>query len=127
MELREMRRIADHETRQYRTYKAYLKGYEDGGGDGTLALYVQRARWVWAVERVLEQIAAQDGTKAVFFRRYYGLDRPTRRRSDADCMLRLGMELCVSEAGLYKWRDEILTMLAVAGAQVKAFRPYEVQ
>ena len=42
-------------------------------------------------------------------------------------MLRLGMELCVSEAGLYKWRDEILTMLAVAGAQVKAFRPYEVQ
>ena len=124
MQLRELKRIAEKEVGRYRESAAFVRGYLDGGGTGESARYEERQRWVWAIDRVREQLAAAHPEKAAFFERLYRFDAPHGKRITKETMIKLSMELYTAPSTLYKWREEILLSIAIAAVQSKAIRPY---
>ena len=127
MHLREMKRMAEKEIMRYRESAAFVRGWLDGGGQGDPERFLERQRWVWAVERVLELLENKSPEKAVFCRRLYLLDKPHGRFSVPDTITKLSMELYVSPSTLYRWREEILLSVAIAAVQSRALRPYSVE
>ena len=119
-----MKRIAEREIDRYREHAAFVRGWIDGGGGGDTALFRERQRWVWAVERVRTLLEASEPEKAQFFVQHYSLDKPHGRRRERPSIVKLSMELHVSEATLYRWRSEILLSVAVAAVQSQALRPF---
>ena len=127
MHLKEMKRIAEKEILRYRESAAFVRGWIDGGGQGDPARFRERARWVWAVERVREAIHRRSPEKEGFFSRLYELDRPHGKRSIPASIVKLSMELYTSESTLYRWRDELLLSVAIAAVQARALQPFPLE
>ena len=123
----DLRHVAEQNAKRYRENRSFLQGYETtADADRTLpARYVEKAGWVWAVERVRADLARKEPEKERFFARLYHLDGPAPgtpgRRNE---ILKLSMELHVSPSTLYKWREMILADLLMAAVQAGALRPY---
>lgn len=124
MNLREWKQVAEREVRRYRESKAYVAGFDAAGAAGDPTKRNERARWVWAVESVRLHLLRTDPEKAAFFARLYRLDEPHGRLRQKETVLKIALELYISEATLYRWREEILYSVALAAAQVGAFRPF---
>ena len=57
--------------------------------------------------------------------RLFGLETPVpRSRSTRERMLKLAMELCVSESTLYKWREDVLEIVLYAAIDAGVVSPF---
>ncbi len=123
----DLRYAAEQNAKRYRENLSFLRGYEAAADAGRplSSRYVEKAGWVWAVERVRADLAAKDPEKERFFARLYHLDEPISghpgRGSD---IMKLSLELNVSPSTLYKWREMILADLLMAAVQAGVLRPY---
>ena len=120
--VKEWKRIAEREAMRYREHKAFIKGVEDANGV-VPERYGQSLRWVLAADLVLGRLKAHDPEKERFFRAYFGTDGK-RVRSGKRGMVALSFDFCVSQSTLYRWRNELLTLLVIAAAQTGALLPY---
>ncbi len=125
MNLREWKRVAEREVLRYRESKAYIAGFDAAGAEGDPTKRNERARWVWAIETVRLHLYKTDPEKANFFTRLYRLDVPHRHVRQKQQILPLAEELFISEATLYRWREEVLLSIALAAAQVGVMRPFQ--
>ena len=74
----DLRHAAERNAKRYRENLSYLRGYE-AAADADRPLspkYVEKAGWVWAVERVRAGLAQKEPEKERFFTRLYHLDSP---------------------------------------------------
>lgn len=110
----QLRKIAAHHAKCYRSYKAYLSGFEDAQPSELFETESHRikAGWVTAVEMVQKRLLAADPEKAMVFSRLFQLESGSRCRRNE--VIRLSMELHVSTANIYKWRESILDELLLA-------------
>ena len=125
MNLREWKQVAEKEVLRYRESKAYVAGFDAAGAEGDRTKRNERARWVWAIETVRLHLYKTDPEKGDFFVRLYRLDEPHRRIPEKQQILLLTEDLFISEATLYRWREEVLLSVALAAAQVGAMRPFQ--
>ena len=103
----DLRHAAEQNAKRYRENLSFLRGYEAAAEAGRPLpeKYLEKAGWVWAVERVRSDLAAKDPEKERFF-------------------AKLSMELNVSPSTLYKWRELILADLLMAAVQAGVLRPF---
>ena len=123
----DLRYAAEQNAKRYRENLSYLQGYEAAADAGRPlpAKYVEKAGWVWAVERVRADLKAKDPEKERFFARLYHLDEPIRGRSGRGSeIMKLSLELNASPSTLYKWREMILADLLLAAVQAGVLKPY---
>ena len=123
----DLRHAAEQNVRRYRENLSYLRGYEAAADAGRPLppKYVEKAGWVWAVERVRADLKAKEPEKEQFFARLYHLDEPASgtpgRRVE---IMKLSWDLNVSPSTLYKWRELILADVLMAAVQVGVLRPF---
>ena len=81
----DLRHVAEQNAKRYRENRSFLQGYETtADADRTLpARYVEKAGWVWAVERVRADLARKEPEKERFFARLYHLDGTKERNTEA--------------------------------------------
>lgn len=85
----------------------------------------QLARWTQAIEgaRAILHDAMPEKERAMT--RLFGLDAPTPRHLRAHTrLIRLSMDMNVSESTLYKWRNEILLLVMGAAIETGAVSPF---
>ena len=81
--------------------------------------------WVRAVDEARAYFHATDLTKERFMVRLFGLETPLpRSRSTRERMMKLAMELCVSESTLYKWREDVLEIVLYAAIDAGVVSPF---
>ena len=81
--------------------------------------------WVRAIDEARAYFHAADATKERFMVRLFGLETPVpRSRSTRERMLKLAMELCVSESTLYKWREDVLEIVLYAAIDAGVVSPF---
>ena len=123
----DLRHTAEQNAKRYRENLSYLRGYDAAAAAGRplSPKYVEKAGWVWAVERVRADLAGKEPEKERFFARLYHLDGPCRgtpgRGSE---IMKLSLELNVSPSTLYKWREGILADLLMAAVQAGVLKPF---
>ena len=123
----DLRHAAEQNARRYRENVSYLRGYEAAANaDRPLpSKYVEKAGWVWAVERVRADLLAKEPEKERFFARLYHLDEPVSghpgRRNE---IMKLALDLNVSPSTLYKWREMILADVLMAAVQIGVLKPF---
>ena len=123
----DLRYAAEQNAKRYRENLSFLRGYEAAADAGRplSSRYVEKAGWVWAVERVRADLAAKDPEKERFFARLYHLDEPiSGRPGRGSDIMKLSLELNVSPSTLYKWRETILADLLLAAVQAGVLRPF---
>ena len=123
----ELRHAAEQNAKRYRENLSYLRGYEAAATAGRPlpAKYVEKAGWVWAVERVRADLKAKEPEKERFFARLYHLDAPVSGHPGrGNEIMKLAMELNVTSSTLYRWREMILADLLMAAVQIGVLKPY---
>ena len=81
--------------------------------------------WVRAVDEARAYFHATDPTKERFMVRLFGLETPLpRSRSTRERMMKLAIELCVSESTLYKWREDVLEIVLYAAIEAGVVSPF---
>ena len=123
----DLRHAAEQNAKRYRENVSFLRGYEAAApADRPLPpRYVEKAGWVWAVERVRADLKAKDPEKERFFARLYHLDSATPGHPGRGSEItKLSLELNVTPSTLYKWRELILADLLMAAVQAGVLRPY---
>jgi len=123
----DLRHIAEQNAKRYRENVRYLQGYDAvAAAERPLpARYVEKAGWVWAVERVRADLKGKDPEKERFFARLYHLDAPrSGHPAQGSEIVKLSMELNVSPSTLYKWREMILADLLMAAVQIGVLKPF---
>ena len=81
--------------------------------------------WVRAVDEARAYFHATDLTKERFMVRLFGLETPLpRSRSTRERMMKLAIELCVSESTLYKWREDVLEIVLYAAIDAGVVSPF---
>ena len=123
----ELRHAAEQNAKRYRENLSYLKGYAAAAAAGRPlpGKYVEKAGWVWAVERVRADLEAKEPEKERFFARLYHLDAPCRGNPGrGNEIMKLSLELNVSPSTLYKWREGILADLLMAAVQAGVLKPF---
>ena len=123
----DLRHIAEQNAKRYRENLSYLRGYEAAADAGRPlpSKYVEKAGWVWAVERVRADLRAKEPEKERFFAELYHLDAPTHGTPGrAKQFTKLSLALNVSPSTLYKWREMILADLLMAAVQVGVLKPF---
>lgn len=120
----QLRKTAARHAKCYRSYKAYLSGFEDAQPSELFETEGHRikAGWVTAVEMVQKRLLAADPEKAMVFSRLFQLESGSRCRRNE--VIRLSMELHVSTANIYKWRESILDELLLAATQLDILQPF---
>ncbi len=74
--------------------------------------------WVRAIDAARAYLRAENPTKERFMSRLFGLETPLPRGQPVRArMIRLSMDLCVSESTLYKWREDILNLVLYAAIE----------
>ena len=123
----ELRHAAEQNAKRYRENLSYLRGYE-AAADADRPLsprYVEKAGWVWAVERVRADLKAKSPEKEQFFARFYHLDEPVSGHPGRGSeIMKLSLDLNVSPSTLYKWREMILADLLMAAVQIGVLKPF---
>ncbi len=123
----DLRHAAEQNAKRYRENLSYLRGYEAAADAGRPLppKYVEKAGWVWAVERVRADLKAKEPEKERFFAQLYHLDGPVGGHPGRGSeIMKLSLELNVSPSTLYKWREMILADLLMAAVQSGVLRPY---
>ena len=123
----DLRHAAEQNAKRYRENLSYLRGYEAAANAGRSlpAKYVEKAGWVWAVERVRADLKAKEPEKERFFARLYHLDAPVSGHPGrGNEIMKLAMELNVTSSTLYRWRELILADLLMAAVQIGVLKPY---
>ena len=123
----DLRHAAEQNAKRYRENLSYLRGYEAAANAGRSlpAKYVEKAGWVWAVERVRADLKAKEPEKERFFARLYHLDAPVSGHPGRGKeIMKLAMELNVTPSTLYRWREMILADLLMAAVQIGVLKPY---
>ena len=123
----ELRHAAERNAKRYRENLSYLKGYEAAADAGRPlpSKYVEKAGWVWAVERVRADLKAKSSEKERFFARFYHLDEPVSGHPGRGSeIMKLSLDLNVSPSTLYKWREMILADLLMAAVQIGVLKPF---
>ena len=123
----DLRHAAEQNAKRYRENRSYLRGYEAAADAGRPlpTKYVEKAGWVWAVERVRTDLKAKEPEKERFFARLYHLDEPgSGHPGRGSEIMKLSLELNVSPSTLYKWREMILADLLMAAVQAGVLKPY---
>lgn len=81
--------------------------------------------WLRAIDAARAYFRGIDPVKERFMVRLFGLETPLpRSQSTRERMIRLGMELCVSESTLYKWREDIFEIVLYAAIEAGLLRPF---
>lgn len=122
-----LRHVAEQNAKRYRENLSYLRGYEAAApAERPLPpKYVEKAGWVWAVERVRADLKGKDPEKERFFARLYHLDAPrSGHPARGSEIIKLSLELNVSPSTLYKWREMILADLLMAAVQIGVLKPF---
>ena len=123
----DLRYAAEQNAKRYRENLSYLQGYEAAADAGRPlpAKYVEKAGWVWAVERVRADLQRKDPEKERFFARLYHLDSPCPGKPGRGSeIMKLSLDMNVSPSTLYKWRELILADLLMAAVQAGVLRPF---
>ena len=123
----DLRHAAEQNAKRYRENLSYLRGYEAAANAGRSlpAKYVEKAGWVWAVERVRADLKAKEPEKERFFARLYHLDAPVSGHPGrGNEIMKLAMEMNVTSSTLYRWREMILADLLMAAVQIGVLKPY---
>ena len=123
----ELRHAAERNAKRYRENLSYLRGYEAAADAGRPlpSKYVEKAGWVWAVERVRADLGAKAPEKEQFFARFYHLDEPVSGHPGRGSeIMKLSLDLNVSPSTLYKWREMILADLLMAAVQAGVLKPF---
>lgn len=88
---------------------------------------VSQAGWTRAIDEARAYFCAVNPTKERFMCRLFGLETPVPRcRSARERMIKLGMELTVSESTLYKWREDILEVVLYAAIEAGLIAPFGI-
>lgn len=83
------------------------------------------AGWICAIDAARAYFAATDPAKERFMCRLFGLESSVpRRQPTRERMIRLSIELCVSESTLYKWREDIFEIVLYAAIEEGLMRPF---
>ena len=123
----DLRHAAEQNAKRYRENLSYLRGYEAvADADRPLSpKYVEKAGWVWAVERVRADLKRKEPEKERFFARFYHLDEPVSGHPGRGSeIMKLSLDLNVSPSTLYKWREMILADLLMAAVQIGVLKPF---
>lgn len=123
----DIRHAAELNARRYRENVSYLRGYEAAADAGRPlpSKYVEKAGWVWAVERVRADLKAKEPEKELFFARLYHLDEPAPGHPGRGSeIMKLSLDLNVSPSTLYKWRETILADVLMAAVQIGVLKPF---
>ena len=123
----DLRHAAELNAKRYRENVSFLRGYEAAATAGRPlpAKYVEKAGWVWAVERVRADLKAKEPEKERFFARLYHLDQPMSGHPGRGSeIIKLSMDMNVSTSTLYKWREMILADLLLAAVQAGVLKPF---
>lgn len=122
----DIRHAAEQNARRYRENVSYLRGYEAADAGRPLpSKYVEKAGWVWAVERVRADLKAKEPEKEQFFARLYHLDEPAPGHPGRGSeIMKLSLDLNVSPSTLYKWRETILADVLMAAVQIGVLKPF---
>lgn len=132
----QLRKAAACHAKAYREYKEYLRGYAAGkesnaeirlGENAPEPEEVSRkvrlrAGWVSAVDTVRVHLEKTDPEKAKVFERLFGLDDENRYKDNR--VIGLSMELNVSPANIYRWRESILDQLILAATKEGVLNPF---
>lgn len=132
----QLRKVAACHAKAYREYKEYLRGYAAGKATdaknrlGGIAMESEevsrkvrlRSGWVSAVDTVRLHLEKTDPEKAKIFEQLFGLDGKNRYKDNR--VIGLSMELNVSPANIYRWRENILNQLVLAAAQEGVLNPF---
>ena len=102
------RQLLNYRRNQSRVYRA-------------AALRAQRGKvigWCRAIDAARAYFLAADPVKERFMCRLFGLDTPLPRSQPTRArLIRLSLELSVSESTLYKWREDILEIVLYAAIE----------
>jgi hypothetical protein len=76
--------------------------------------------WTRAIDAARAYLREANPVKERFMSHLYGLDTPLPRSQPVRArMIRLSLELCVSESTLYKWREDILEIVLYAAIEAR--------
>lgn len=102
------RQLLNYRRNQSRVYRAAALRAERGAVVG----------WCRAIDAARAYFLAADPIKERFMSRLFGLDTPLPRSQPMRArMIRLSLELSVSESTLYKWREDILEIVLYAAIE----------
>lgn len=102
------RQLLNYRRNQSRVYRAAALRTERGAVVG----------WCRAIDAARAYFLAADPIKERFMSRLFGLDTPLPRSQPSRArMIRLSLELSVSESTLYKWREDILEIVLYAAIE----------
>lgn len=120
MTLTQMRTEAKKHLMNYRrnntrAYKSPSRRAQDGRTDG----------WACAIEAARSYFYAENPVKERFMCRLFGLETPLPRNQPVrERIIRLSIELSVSESTLYKWREDVLEIVLYAAIESGLVRPF---
>lgn len=84
--------------------------------------------WTRAIDEARAYLGAVNPTKERFMCRLFGLETPVPRcRTARERMIKLSMELTVSESTLYKWREDILEIVLYAAIEAGLVCPFGIR
>lgn len=122
----EWRKIADTEARKYREYAQYLHGYAAAQGAGDCPRHTHTKQAHAAITNISEYLRTHEPDMHEFAVRYYGWDEsaqtPLFRRRES--MQKWALARHISVSSLYKWREQILDLLALALCQAGILRVF---
>ena len=102
------RQLLNYRRNQSRVYRADALRAERGAVVG----------WCRAIDAARAYFRTADPIKERFMSRLFGLDTPLPRSQPMRArMIRLSLELSVSESTLYKWREDILEIVLYAAIE----------
>ena len=102
------RQLLNYRRNQSRVYRADALRAERGAVVG----------WCRAIDAARAYFRTADPIKERFMSRLFGLDTPLPRSQPSRArMIRLSLELSVSESTLYKWREDILEIVLYAAME----------
>ena len=102
------RQLLNYRRNQSRVYRPAALRAERGSVRG----------WVRAIDAARAYFRTENPLKERFMSRLFGLDTPLPRSQPVRArMIRLSIELSVSESTLYKWREDILEIVLYAAIE----------
>ncbi len=102
------RQLLNYRRNQSRVYRGAALRAEGGVVTG----------WARAIDAARAYFRATDPLKERYMTRLFGLETPIPRSQTARTrIIRLSLELCVSESTMYKWQEEILNIVLYAAVE----------
>lgn len=118
--LLELRRQAKAQLLTYRRVKGKLAARELKGPERETA-----KGWICAIDAARRMLAANLPEKERAMNRLFGLDVPIPRyQPTRERVVKLAMDFCISESTLYAWREDLLSLVLMAAAELGVIAPF---